>query len=269
MGIYKHSDYRKYVNLRINNLPKNGHGEYRRIAKALNVHTSTVSHIFNGKKGLTMEQGAALATYFGLSEAESDYLLTLIELEKAGTSDLKRKLRARLERQKQLATQLSSRIPKDATLSEEHKALFYSNWYYSGIRLATDIEGLQTDRAIAEYLNLNIDLVRKVLVFLCSEVLCIESDGTYHIGPQRTVLESASPLISRHLTNWRIRAIEKSSQILPMTEFQFTSAMSLSREVADQIREHLAKEVQKIIEMGNNSKSEELFFLNVDWLKMR
>ncbi|MGZ6442222.1 MAG: TIGR02147 family protein [Pseudobdellovibrionaceae bacterium] len=268
MGIYKYSDYRQYVNSRINNLPKNGRGEYRRISEALNVHTSTVSHIFKGKKGLTMEQGAALATYLGLSEAESDYLLTLIEIEKAGTADLKRKLEARLEKQKQLAAQLSNRIPRDTILSEEHKALFYSNWYYSAIRLATDIEDLRTDRAIADYLNLNVDLVRKVLMFLSSVGLCVDSNGQFRMGPQRTVLESGSPLISRHLTNWRLKAIEKSSKTLTATEFQFTSSMSLSKEVADEIREHIAKEVQKIIEKGNNSKSEELFFLNVDWLKM-
>lgn len=103
MAVYDFSNYRDYVIHRVQNMPRRGRGEFRKMSLALGMHTSSVSQVFKGQKQLTLEQGALLASYLGLNELEADYLLNLIEKERAGNSDLKERIKRRLHKIKEQA----------------------------------------------------------------------------------------------------------------------------------------------------------------------
>jgi uncharacterized protein (TIGR02147 family) len=269
MNIFEFADYRLYVQERVKKLPKRGRGEFLKIAKALGMHTSSVSQVFKGQKRLTLEQGSRLAEHLGLNDLESDYLLNLIEKERAGTKDLEARIEKRLQKIRELASQLVNRLPRDQVLSEESKALFYSNWFYSAIRLGTDIEGLQTIEALSEYFSLQPALVNEVLQFLLACGLCIEQDGLYKMGPKRTHLEATSPLISRHHMNWRMKAVERSTKLEHSEELQLSSPVVLSKKDALYVKSLLMTQVQDVLKTATPSPSETLYCLNVDWFKVK
>lgn len=269
MSLFDFKDYREFLVKRNLHLPKKGRGEMQKIATALGIHTSTMSQVVSGQKCFTPEQGSKLAQYLGLGELESDYLLTLIDLERAGTPDLRERLEKRLAKIQKQSQELIHRLPTDRVLSEEDKAVFYSNWFYSAIRLSTEIKGLQTTESLAEFFELSPSLVNEVMRFLISCGLCVEENGLYKIGPQRTHLEASSPLISRHHVNWRLKAVERAEAIEPSEEIQFSSPLVLSKADAIRIRTLLLDEIQSVMKIVTPSPSETLYCFNLDWIKIK
>src|SRR6185437_12471204 len=95
-SIFEYQSYKKFTHDWVKTMPKNGHGQLRRIAKHLGISSVSVSHIFNGPRDLSEEQALELGDFFGLSEVETDYLLLLVRLERAGTHKLKEQIKRKI-----------------------------------------------------------------------------------------------------------------------------------------------------------------------------
>jgi plasmid maintenance system antidote protein VapI len=87
MKIFEFAEYKTFVNQKIKSMPKGGHGQFLKIAKILNVHTTMVTHIFKGDSNLSIEQGLKLANYLGLNELETEYFVALINQARAANQD--------------------------------------------------------------------------------------------------------------------------------------------------------------------------------------
>lgn len=266
MKIFNFTDYRDFVIQTVRSLPKAGRGEFLKIAKHLGIHSSTLSQVLSGMKHFTLDQGCALADYFGFNELETQYLLQLVELDRAGTERLRATLRKQLTHLKEQSRVLSSVVPGKRILSEEEKAVFYSNWYYTGIWALTSIPGFQTSDAISKYFDLPKLLVNQTLSFLTSTGLCLEENGLLRPGTTYVHLESDSPFIGRHHASWRQKAIER-HPVLSESEIAYSSPMSISKEDAERIRKLIIEWVQQINLIRDPSPCEELYFLNIDWIK--
>lgn len=270
MSIFRFDDYREYVRSWVKASPGGGRGQYQKLAVALGMHTTSVSQVFNGHKTLSLEQAAALAKYLSLNETETDYLMALVEFDRAGSTTLKEILSRRLKRLRDVSQQLTNRLPVDQALSDEAKAVFYSNWFYSAIRLATDTPHLNTPEAIAEYFQLPLSLIREVVEFLLKHGLCTETEeGRLKLAAKRTHLDASSPLISRFHTNWRVKAIERSSRLDMESEVMLSAPMVLSKNDIAKIRTTLLETIEQVVKQASESGSEELYCLNIDWIKMR
>lgn len=268
MKIFDYENYKDFVNDWIISRPKKGHGEFQKMAKAISIHPTLVSHIFRGEKDFTLEQALKFARYLRLKEMESDYFLLLVQYRRAGTFELQTFLKRQIKTIKEKANQLVNRIQRNKILSEEDKALFYSNWYYSGIRLLTSLKGKHTQKNIAEFYNLPIDLVEDVLKFLEERDLCLLKDGKYFIGPAITHLDANSPFISSHHRNWRLKSMEKHAKLGP-TELSFSAPLTISKEDAMKVRILLLEFIEDLSERVKVSESEEIMNINIDWHLVR
>lgn len=268
MDIFQYTDYRKYVVEKIKRMPSRGRGEYLRIAQHLAMQTSGISQVFKGKRNLTLEQGAALAEYFALTELESEYFLNLINLERAGTKILRQMHERQLKKLRAQSEQLVHRLSHEKVLSESDRTMFYSDWFYIALQLATDIPGLNTADALAAHFALPRKTVTDVLGFLTRSGLCSEDHGQFKMGTQRTHLEANSPLIARHHTNWRLKAIERCTKLNREEELQLSSPMSLSHKDILKIRRMLLTAIESMLKTAAASPSEEVYCLNIDWIKI-
>lgn len=267
-SIFAFDNYKDFVKARIKALPKQGHGELARIAKELRMHPTRVSHIFNADMNLTSEQACELSKYFGLSDLESDYFLALVQLERAGSTELKRTTKRQLEKIKTDAKELVNRVPRERALSDEEKALFYSSWAYSAIRLMTSIEGRQDIASLAAALNLAPAKVRKIIDFLLQTGLCLEEKGRLKMGPKSTHLESTSDIVLRHHANWRIQALQR-HETLTEAELAYTGPVTVTAEDFKKIREDIAEYISRFTKQVVASEPpEQLACLNIDWFKV-
>jgi hypothetical protein len=268
MKSYEFESYKEFVLARIQTMPKRGRGELRKIAEALRTPSTRISHIFRGTGQLTLEQGAALCRHFGLSELETDYVLASISKERAGTRELQQYYAGQMRAAREKAQDLVNRVSSEKVMSEPDRATFYSSWIYSAVHLATSLPGLRTIDALSQHFKMPRDRMRLISDFLLSCGLCVEEDGKLSMGTQRTHLESTSPLLPRHHSNWRLRAMERHDQ-LGAGELAFTCQVSISAEDQLRIREQLAQYVERFYEQVAASKPEEkLACLNLDWFSV-
>src|SRR5687768_14441466 len=127
MSPFQFATVRSYLRAYIAHLPKKGRGEISRIARHLSVSTTLISQDLAGQKFLTAEQTQALISYLGLSGLEASYLAFLVQYERAGSHDLKKFWRAKLDEVKEQSLKLASRVKADQALSEEDRGRFYSS----------------------------------------------------------------------------------------------------------------------------------------------
>lgn len=265
INIYTFDDYKMFINSWVEGQPKKGFGEYRRMAQALRVSTTMISQVFKGDKHLSLELAADLCDYLALNEDESDYFLLTVEFSRAGSHKLQSRLRRRIKATQERAKKLESRV-KATELTDAAKAVFYSSWLYSGVRLLTDLEDFKSVDAISRKLNLPRAQVQRIIDFLMEYQLVVEEKGKLKMGTTRTHVGSSSPLVSRHHQNWRLLGFNKMIQS-DEDQFFFTSPMTLSQEVADWLRLELPAFVERIQARSLPSKSEVTRCLNIDWFE--
>ena len=192
--------------------------------------------------------------------------MTLVEHERAGSEKLKKMIRKRLKEISEKSQDLKSRLKQETQLSEEAKATFYSNWYYSGVRLLSGIKGYNDVDRIAEYFKLPITTTRRVIDFLLLYGLCLDKDGKIVMGPSSTHLEATSPLVSRHHMNWRLRGIENMDNLEP-SELFLTMPCSIDAKALKHIRKELVECIERVTKLIDDAPSEELACLNIDFFK--
>ena len=257
-------DYRTFVRAWVQS---RGRGEFRKISKQLSMHTTLVSQVFSGKKSLTEEQASNLCEYMGLKPLVSDYFLKLVQLERAGSERLREVFRRHLQQLRRQANEVSSRVPESTELSEQDRAIFYSSWQYSLVRLCTSLERLQSAEEISYQLDISLPRVQEILDFLVSNGLCTLSDGRYIRSGQNTHVEARSALSIRHHQNWRARCLELQEHVTA-NDLIFTAPVSLAKKDFAKIRAILLEAISETSKVIEGSPSESVAYLGIDWINL-
>ncbi len=263
-SIYHFDDYKKYVQNWLQNQPRRGHGYYAKIAEALDVSAVMISQVFSGPKNLSLEHAYLLADFLSLNLSEKNYFLLLVNFEKAGSKKLRDHFHNEIKQiQKQKTENLKEIVGEDISLSEIDKAVFYSSWLYSAIRLQTSLEGFQTVEALAKKFQLPREEIIQKLQFLVDKKLCVHTAQGYRMGPSRTHLEAGSPYIKARQTSWRVKAFEKMEA--PKTSYLFyTAPMSISESQYAELRKRLTEVIAELGVKVSQSTPEKLACLNID-----
>ena len=263
--IYNYQDYKKFIKETIYSWPKKGYGQMRRLALHLKVHSTLVSQILNGPKHLTLEQSCLLAEFLGLNDDEGEYLVALVGMERAGNPLLKKVMLRRIRQLHANASKLSNRMPKDKEMGEDEKAIFYTDWYYSGIRLLASIPGFDSIVTIANRLQLTKSLVARAVEFLLGAGLLESNDGRLKMGHSRTHLSAESPFIVNHHRAWRLKSLDRAGRLKPF-ELMYTAPVTISIADAYRLREELIATIERIGKSVVKSNPEELFCFGIDFV---
>ena len=268
MDIFEFEDYKQLVISWVASMPKKGRGQWTKMAAHLGVHSVVLSQVFRGDKELSLDQAWHACEFMGLSELETEYVLALVQRSRAVHFRLKAHFSEKIKELRSKSLDLKKRLRQDQELTEETRAIFYSNWYYSGIRLAADNPELASVEAIAERLRLPLALVKKVVEFLLEHQLCVRKENRVAMGPARIHVGVDSPLVSRHHMNWRMKGLQKMENVDHNKELFFTGPYSLARDLLPKIRKQLVKVVDECTSQVVASDSETLACLNIDWFEV-
>lgn len=266
--IYHFTDYKQFVLYELRQKPNSGRGQFLKIAKALRVHTTMITHIFKGQLHLGSEQCLALADYLGLNELETEFLVQLVLRARAGDQRTKKFFDQKIAVLKSRALNLSDRLEMKNTLSESDQATFYSSWIYAALRLLSAIPAFQNRAAMAEELKLSQAKVNKHLEFLIGRGLCVEKDGKILYGEIKTYVAQDSPFVVRHHMNWRTKVMEHYDR-LQSDELAFTKPVVIAESDFAKIREELVRWIEKFNQIAEPSPSERLCCLNIDWVRIQ
>lgn len=268
MSIFNFKDYRPFLKDYIKKLPQNGRGQVNKIADFIGVNSTLVSQVLGGYKDFTIEQAHVLSEYLGLSEIETDYFLLLVQLERAGTKKLKDHFRKKINEVAEASLNLKNRVAVDRKLSDHERAVFYSSWLYSAVRLFCSLGDGKTIDEICDRFLLERSRGVEILQFLTETNLCVHEGAVYKLNAQKTHLEQGSPFLARHYSNWRVKAIQRSEN-LEKKELMFTAPFSVSKADFELLREDFLEAIQKLYKRVGDTDPEEVACVNVDlfWVK--
>jgi uncharacterized protein (TIGR02147 family) len=263
-------NYQEFGHFLLYELEKNTQlkrGEKKRIAEYLNIHPTLLSQIFSGSRMFTDEQVFLLGEYLGLSDIESDYIFILHQLSTVQNKKFKEKLIKKREAQKLRSLNLSERLEKDKVLSDEEKAIFYSSWQYSAIRICASLKGGRTREEMAERLGIEKKQVSEILEFLVKAELCKMKNGRYYHHANRTHLDKSSPYLKQHHSNWKIKSIQKMDRT-SLEDLSFTAPLSLSNKDFNFLREEMVQLIKKVSDTVKETEPEDIFCLSLDFFKI-
>ncbi len=265
MALFQHKDYRVYLKELLEARPRKGRGELQRIANQLRIHSTLVSQIMSGLRDFNEEQAFELCKYLELSEVESEYFQLLVKIERAGTKVYRQHLEKKMSQLKDDVQKVSKRFTKEEEFTDEQKAIFYSSWIYSAIRLyCSTAEQGKTLEEVMHQFHLPRTRALEYLNFLVSSQLCELKDNYYLMGQQRTYIDRGSIYFLKHHLNWRLKSIER-SEVLTPDEKLYTVTMSLSQKDFLVIKEEISKLLNEILRISKTTEAEKLVCFNCDF----
>lgn len=226
-----------------------------------------ITHIFRGTANLSLEQALKLADYLSLNEIETDYLVALVQLDRAGDKKTREFFQKKVNELRAKKLSVSNRISVQNALSESDRGQYYSSWMYSYLRMLTALDRFQSEEALAKESRLPLSKVRTVLEFLVSRGLCTENGSRIQYGPVPTYVEASSPLVVRHHMNWRQVAQDRFDRI-SKEDLVFTYPTVISEDDFNELREKIIKMIDEFKKTCDPSPAEFLYCLNIDWLKI-
>jgi uncharacterized protein (TIGR02147 family) len=267
MNIFLFSDYKKYVFARLDEMPKRGKGQLRRMAQCLRVHSSFMSQVFRGAAQLSVEQAYQLGfEHFGLSEIELQYFVSLVSLARASQPAYRKYLGNLLRDQRDRAIHdTGGSTSRQDEISEKDQLIFFSSWQFSAVYAALGLP----ERASLDLLSKGVKLspveVRKIVDHLIMIGLAVEDgDGGFKYGRRRLHIPASSPLSPRHHINWRIKAIEHASLNSRGESFQFTFPMAIGSKDFDKFKMAVSELIGNLEQTLEATQADKLVCLNID-----
>lgn len=199
----------------------------------------------------------------------SDYVfLLLVQLSRAGTQKLKHRLEAQMKIIQEKSLSVTERLAVKESVSSEHQAQFYSQWYYVAVHVLLTIEKFQTKDSMAGYLGLSLKKISEILDFLISISMVEKKGNLYKVGSSRVHLNANSPMISKHHTNWRIQAIKSLEYEVLEQDLHYSSVMSIANADIVQIKSLFLKAIENSNKIVKESKEEILYSFCLDFFKV-
>lgn len=267
MEIFKKSDYREILRHWIKSQPNSGRGLITQMADVVGLQQSVFSLTMSGSRDLTPDQAFLLAEWMGLLPLEREYLVTLVQIEKASHYKFKTHLQEKIKSLKKESLDLSRRVKHEVRLNEATQQIFYSSWVYAAVRLRASIgQGLTLPQIQNEF-KLSYERALKIVTFLLENGLVVQEGTHYKMGPNRTHLKKDSPMIARHHTNWRVKAIERAGEISE-EELMFSGPLTCSEKDFKKLRERMAELIAEVADTVKETDPEVLVCFGVDFFKL-
>lgn len=262
--IFDYKNYKTYIHERIDSSPSKGRGIKLKIAEHLNCQSAFVSQVLNGNPDFSLEQGVKLNDFFSHNKEEARFFLLLLQLNRAGSKDLKDFFESEIEDVLEKRSDLKNRIDIKKSLKAVDQQVYYSSWHYAAIHMLLAIPEFQRAEAIVKRLHLTREKTGEILDFLERTGLAVKKGSHYEIGVTRIHLTKDSPQIQRHHTNWRLRAIEAIDHNLNKN-LHFSALFSMGAKDVPVVKEMLIKAIEEARKVIRDSPEEDLQCLCIDF----
>lgn len=262
MTIFDFKDYKLYLKHIIDSSKR---GIITRLAEAAGCQRSYLSQALSTQVNLTSDQVYNISIFLKLSEDEQEYLLLLLEQDKAASFSYKKRIKAKIENLKSNSKRLSQKVEKKNPKKVNPK--YYSAWYYSAVHIASSIEQFKTEKDFATHLNLNINTVTEVLTDLKSWGLVkLKKDEWIYNDAYSLHLKDDALLTRLNHSNWRTYVL--SQPIEPEKNINYTSVFAVSKKDLNTLRSDVLDFLKEQRQKISPSDSEELVVFNCDFMSV-
>lgn len=266
--IFDAQDYRQFLEAALSFDAYGKRGGKSDLAKYLKCESSFISQVLKNRIHFSLEHGIKVARFLRLSAKERQYLLLLIQRDRAGSAELRDFFAEQAQAMQDDMTSIKAQIRVKGKVGKESQTEYYSMWWYSAIHMLCAFDHTRTPEAIATKLNLEINVVKDVLNFLESVNLVRKSAAeTYEIATERVHVPSDSPLVTRHHLNWREKLIEHLQRPQPK-DLHYSSIIGISQQDGETIRRMILDFIAAKEKVLEASPSEKPYVLLLDFFEL-
>ncbi len=268
MDMFDFTDYKDFLNKKLDNLDQGGRGSRARMSRAIVCQTAYTAQVLRGHAHFSLEQAEAINDFLGHTEDQGSYFLLMVQLAKAGSEKLRSRFQKQMQEIQKSRALLKNKLEVKSQLAEIEQLRYYNSWIYGAIHAIVSVPGFQSPESIAKRLDLEVRQVSDALEFLiAAKLLEREKKGELTIGQGQIHIGADSPLISKHHINWRlqaIRAIERN----PRDGLHYSSVISISKKDFQNVQKILVETLKEIKTIIRGSDEEQIASLNLDLFEL-
>jgi len=269
MHVYEAPDYRSWVRHCLE------HGTQARprstkksLADHLRVHATFVSHVVADKADFSSEQAVRFCDFYGLDPAATDFFVDLLGRDRAGDQATRELFDTRLDRQRRAWLTLQNRLKEEDRLSGDDQRRYFESCVLQLVHLCCMLPGRNTLAAVTKALGLPEARVESALRTLVGMGLLAEAKGVYETRFKRIHLDKTSPTFKTCHGNWRVKIAADVSMHQDPTGVHYTSAMTISRDAAEKLRQTVLEHIEKARATSVDSAPEEIYVLALDFYQV-
>lgn len=263
----KARDYKQFINQMLEN-PLYGRGAKTRLAQHLKVQGSFISLVLSGPQDFSADHSIKIAEFLKLNADETEYFMTLVQRDRAGTAALKAYYQRLLDRMTDTEGQIKIKIrSKELEAGEQDLAMYYASWFNAAVHMAIHSPKLRTVAALVEWTKLKEEQVREAVELLVrlgfakfDKDKVVPSERRFHLGKR-------SPALRSHHINWRNQAVRSLDEPQP-DALHYSLVMNIDLETAQKIRDLLTDSIRKTDQHLERSKVESVYSLCVDLFRV-
>lgn len=185
----------------------NVRGYKSQLASAAGCQLSYVTQVLKGVAKLNSDQAFGLANFWGMSEAEAEYFMDLVNLDRATSSKLKARLKEKIKRyEDEPVLDYPSINLESHSLELSEATAFFSDWRFSAILM--ELHHHSKAEPIAKSLGLPDDLVVDFLNDLVKMKLATKNGKDWTINSDGFILREGDVLKSLYHKTVREKALE-------------------------------------------------------------
>lgn len=266
MNIFTLSNYKDFFKAYIEE--NNFKGIMTRIAEDCGCDRTYLSQVLNGKAELTTDHIIQFSEIRQLSEAESEYLLTLLLKDRSANLQVKRRLVQKIEKIQKEQLELSKKVTdneKISQITDQQKNKYYSLSSFSAIHILTSIEQFQSIENISQKMNIPPDTTQEILSELLNMGLIKKEKGRYIHNWKNIYLTNDDPWLTQHHLNWRLKAVERTHV---KQDVHYTDVFSVSTEDVIKIRENILGFISRHRKMVSDSGAEKAYAICCDFFEI-
>lgn len=273
MNIFIHDDYKEFVTAILDGSSSyGGRGGRKRLAVALNSHLPYITQVLKGEAEFSLEQAQSLCDYFHLSENESEYFMTLVEIARSSNSRLKSRYKKRIEKLKSQSRILSDRLDKTSNLDTEketHLEKYYSSWLHGAVHAGFSIPKYESSPALlAKDLGISIKVLNRVIDDLMREGIILSDESlNVRLTNKSLHLRSESRKIVQHHLNWRTKCSEL-IQRGDVDGVNYSSVISVSIKDAEKLQEKIIEFIKECKIIIKDSREENICTFCLDFMRI-
>lgn len=263
MNPFDFADYRSYFQ-ELTAKKGAARGMKAALARAAKCQASYFSQVLKGRAHFTEDQIFSLSKHLRLSSDESDYLLLLLRIEKAGSPELKEFLQKSLEHQQTKRKKLENRVGSAKVIQEsEALGIYFSSWIPSAIHLLTSSPKFRKAEAIASRLHLPLGKVKETLLFLESYGFVQRRSGDWVYLKGSIHLSKDSPHQSA-MQNSRRELAARSIALNPEDTIHYSSLFTIDARELEKVKAILTAAIEQSQKAVHASGTDHLACVCID-----
>ncbi len=267
MKVFGFSNYRDYLSFRLQS-DEEARGYQKKLATAAGCQSSYLSQVLSTQANLTPEQSIGLAAFWNFDEDETEFFLSLVQHDRAGTPKLREHLLAKMEVLRIKHRTLSNRFQHVPAITDKVELEYYSTWYLPVIHTMVAVPEFRHAKAIARQLNLAVEVVENALETLARAGLAEKMDYGWTNAAGSIHLKSESPLNYVYHRNIREIAGRTMQQRNPGENVHYSAIYSLSKSDFDRLKQQMVAMLEESRSVIINSKEETAAIFALDFFQV-